>query len=743
MTTNLRIMLLIRVTAGLLITLVLPAGADTSVGKRDMKRPKTCLVLSGGGARGGAHVGVIKVLEEYRIPIDCITGTSMGALVGGAYASGTSVAEMEKIMGRLSTDTLFHDTPPREDLHIRRKKEDYSLLFSPEVGIGSIGGSQLPKGVISGVQLEAVLRKLSVSGYRNFDDFPIPYRAVATDLVTGQAVVFDKGELANVMRASMSVPVAIAPVEIRGKILVDGMLTNNLPIDAARSMGADIIIAVNVGTPLMNREELGSILGVAGQMISILTEQNVQSSLALLTDTDILISPALGDFTTSDFDHLPDTLPIGEAAAYQVSQQLCKLSLSPEEYALYRKGLSTSTLQDLRPVNRINFTNLKRVNPVYLEGLMETKAGHKIDQAILDYDMRRIYGTGDFEHVGYRIVEKNNERILIVDAIEKSWGPDYFRFGLGLNNDFQGNAEFTLQGRFRKTWLNSFGAELLTDVQVGSTNRFASEFYQPVTEEQNYFVSPKVEVKHNRTDLFLHDQNIARYSMQKYRGAIDFGHNIGTYGQIRLGALMGKLKPSLDIGPVYLSPSKDTISEGAYITSIFLDKLDKISFPTDGWMAKASLYKSDSSLGADDEYTKWDTRGAYVHTFGRHTFSIFGVAQDSMDGTLPYYDQNQWGGFLRQSGYQSGQLLGESLLFSRLMYYNKLLKYQAFGGLYAGFSLEAGKMKNPLLAENSTDSMLSAAGYVATDTPIGPFYLGYGQAKDGSNSFYLFLGLPY
>ncbi|MDP2784453.1 MAG: patatin-like phospholipase family protein [Sulfurimicrobium sp.] len=730
--------------ATMLAAMALPARADGASGVTGgAKRPKVCLVLSGGGARGAAHVGVIKVLEEYRVPIDCITGTSMGSLVGAAYASGTSVADMEKIMGGLSTNTLFRDKPPREELQIRRKQEDRSLLFSPELGIGSIGGTMLPKGIVSGVQLESVLRDLAAPGYRNFDELPIPYRAVATNLETGQAVVFNKGELANVMRASMSVPVAIAPVEIDGKMLVDGMLVNNLPVNVAHAMGADIIIAVNVGTPLAKREELGSILGVAGQMLSILTEQNVQASIALLKPTDILISPELGDFATSDFDHLPSTLPIGEAAARKVADRLSRLSLSPEQYALYRKGLSNLIAQDMRPVDKIRFENLKRVNPEYLQSLMDTQPGKPVEQKVLDEDLRRVYGTSDFEHVNYRMIEDQGQRVLVVDAVEKSWGPNYFRFGLGLDSDFQGTANFTVQGRFRKTWLNSLGAEWLTDVQIGHTDRIASEFYQPIDSQHRYFVAPSIELKQSSTDLYSNDELIARYDMKRYRAGLDFGRDLGEYGQARLGIRAGVINPSLAIGPPSLSPGADSISEGAFVASLLLDKLNSVTFPTAGWLASAGLYNANSSLGADDTYTKWDARGTYVHTFGRNTFSLTGIANGKLDGTLPSYDQNQWGGLLRQSGYRVGQLLGESLTFGRLMYYNKLKDYPVFDGLYAGFSLELGKMRHPLVPGNTTDLLKSAAVFLATDSPIGPVYFGYGRAVDGNSSFYLYLGLPY
>lgn len=615
------------------------------------------------------------------------------------------------------------------------------MLFSPELGLGSIGGDILPKGVVTGVQLESVLRDLSAPGYRDFDNLPIPYRAVATDLVTGKAVVFDKGELANVMRASMSVPVAIAPVEVEGKLLVDGMLVNNLPVDVARSMGADVIIAVNVGTPLMKRKELGSILGIAGQMLSILTEQNVQASLASLKSGDVLITPELGDFSTGDFDHLRSTLPIGEAATRKVTSELSRLSLSPQAYNEYRNSLGSLRKQDLRPVDQVKFSNMQRVNPKFVESLMDTKPGKEIDQEKLDADMRRIYGTDDFEHVKYRIFnEPDGRRTLAVDAVEKNWGPNYFRFGLGIEHDFAGETNATLQARYRRTWLNSLGAEWITDVQIGNTDRIASEFYQPVDQAHKYFVAPKIELKRTTSVLYDGDHKLRNYDIERYRVGFDVGRDFYEYGQIRLGVVSGVIKQSIDIGA---DESSEHITEGAFTAGVLFDRLDSAAFPQSGWILNASLYNANSTLGGDDHYTKWGFNGNYVKSFGRHTINFGLVGSGSLEGKLPSYDQSSWGGFLRQSGYGFNQMLGESLLFGRMIYYHKLVDYQMFDGLYGGFSLEAGRMRNPLMPASTDNTVVSTSAFMATDSPIGPVYLGYGHANDGNSSLYLFLGYPF
>jgi NTE family protein len=733
------------ILAVFLLAAPLPSSADEPVDTASsVKRPKICLVLSGGGARGAAHVGVIKVLEEYRVPIHCIVGNSMGALVGASYATGTSVAEMEEIIAGISTELLFKEKPPRKELAMRRKQDDYSILFSPEFGVGD-GELKLPKGLVTGVQLETVLRRLSkAKGYYNFDDLPIPYRTVATDLVTGKVVVFSEGELANVMRASMSVPVAVAPVEISGKLLVDGMLTQNLPVETGHMLHPDIIIAVNVGTPLLKRDELNGILGVSGQMLSILTEQNVQTSLALLKPTDILITPDLGNFSTGDFDNLPQISPLGEEAARKVADRLAQLSIPAKEYAALRQRQLVAAVPEPKPVDEIRFENLKRVNPVSAQAVMETQVDEPIDQEILDRDMRRLYGTDDFEHVNYRFLEEPGKRVLAVDAIEKSWGPDYLRFGLGMSSDFQGDAYFNILASYRKTWLNSLGAEWRNDLQIGRTSSYRTEFYQPIDDRGFFFVAPHASYENYVTDLYQGSNRIATYNIDSFLGGMDLGSQFTRYGELRAGMLWGVKSPELSTGPQSLTPGESNVAQGAFRTRLFLDQLDSVHFPRSGWRLGSNVYNSNTAIGADQDYTKWDIDGTFVHSIGSHTFNLAAKAGGRIGSDpLPNYDLFQWGGFLQQSGYATGQLVGEDLKFARLMYYHRILQGTLLEGVYGGLSFEVGQVGSPLVPGSPDGVLESMCFFLGADSPIGPVYLGYGRSVDADSSFYFYLGRPF
>jgi NTE family protein len=739
---------MLRTVSPLLMLAMLVAVAPSSsaenadAAKPAKKRPRIGLVLSGGGARGAAHIGVLKVLEEQRIPIDYIVGTSMGSIVGGSYASGNTVDSMLVSISSIKSSDLATDAPPRQDIAFRRKEDDLKNYIGPELGFRS-GRLLLPKGVVTGVGLEAVLRDLAkVKGSVDFDQLPIPFRACATDIETGKLAVFSKGYLAQVMRASMSVPGAIAPAEIDGRAYVDGGLTRNLPVDVARKMGADVIIAVNLGTPLLRRDQIDSLLGVTGQMINILTEQNVQESLASLKPDDILIQPELGDYSATDFDHMQDTVPIGEAAARKVADKLARYSLPPDEYAAFRRRQIGPPAAPL-VIDEIRVVGLKRVNPDVIAENMETQAGQPLDPKVIDADMRRLYGRGDFEHVGYHLIEEPGKRILVVDAVEKSWGPDYVRFGLGLSSESGGDSYFNFLGSYRKTWVNSLGAEWRNDAQLGQSTRLFSEFYQPLSVHRYLFVAPMVEYDQFQLKVFQDRVQVSSYNERSTTAGIDLGSQITKYGELRVGLVRGPRSFTLNTGPASLAPTDSDADIGAVRARLRIDQLDSIKFPRSGYAATLEVFDSKTGLGAHDDYTRWNGSAVAAVSFGDNSVQAAWKGGGSVGSSrLPVYDQFSFGGFLRLSGYLTGQFYGESLSFGRLMYYRKLTKAVLTEGVYAGASLEAGRIGGPLVPGSPTGVVEAGSVFLAADTPLGPLYLAYGIGQDGNRTVYFFLGLP-
>jgi NTE family protein len=721
-----------------------PAAAAPPLAAVPTPRPRIGLVLSGGGARGAAHIGVLKVLEELRVPIDVIAGTSMGSIVGGSYASGQTVAAMTRDVANIKTEMLARDQPPRSEISIHLKQEDWLDYIGPQFGYRD-GSLLLPKGAITGVALEAVLRELALAkGDWNFDKLPIPFRAIATDVVSGQMTVLKSGDLATAMRASMSVPGAIAPVQIDGKMLVDGGLTRNLPVDVARAMGADVIIAVNLGTPLLPREQITSALSVALQMLNILTEQNVQASLASLQPQDILILPELGSFSAGDFDNMPSTIPIGEAAARKVAEQLKRYSLPPEQYAQHRLGQVRVVAQDTRKVDEIRVEGLERVNEEVVIQSMETTVGNPLDVATLDLDMRRIYGRGDFEHVGYKLIDEPDHRILAVQAVEKSWGPTYVRFGLSLSSDFRGDNAFNLLASVRRTWLNRLGGEWRADLQLGNDGLLFTEFYQPLVPSQYFFIAPRAQVANGPADIFGGpdgDVLAARYNVTVGTLGLDLGSQFTKYGELRVGLLAGQGKAELEIGSPLLAQYSIRRDIGAVRARLYLDQLDSTSFPRSGYNLDAQVIGSTTRLGASDSYNRWNLSYVGAQSFGTHTVQFALAGGGAVGGNpLPLYDYLSYGGFMRMTGYRDGQLRNDSMSYGRLSYMNQLVKLPLLEGVYAGASLEVARLGQPLVPTGIQGNVASGSLFLAVDTPLGPAYLAYGLTADGNSNVYFYLG---
>jgi NTE family protein len=709
-------------------------------------RPRIGLVLSGGGARGAAHIGVLKVLEELRVPVDVIAGTSMGSIVGASYATGMSVHDMETAIKAISVDKLFTDKPPRADQTMRQKTDDEAPYLVPELGVGK-DGIVLPKGLVTGVALEGELRKLvQVGNARSFDELPIPFRAIATDIGTGEMVVLKSGSVVAAIRASMSVPGAVAPVTIGKRQLVDGGLVRNLPVDIARSMGADVVIAVNLGTPLLRPDEITSVFSVSMQMINILTEQNVSRSLKELTPRDVLIVPELGDFSSADFDNLIKTVPIGEAAAWKLADQLRRYSLPSEEYAVLRKRQSSPAEPGAVMVEAIRVEGTLRVSPEVVLQSLQTQVGKALDRDTIDLDMRRVYGRGDFENVNYAIDDIDGRQTLVVLVKEKP-ERDYFRFGLELDADLGRQSNFNVHASYRSKWLNIWGAEWRSDLVLGTDVLLATEFYQPLWPRQYFFVVPRVQYSIQPWRLFEDTVQVAQYQDTEASALFDVGANIIEYGDVRVGARYGYRSFELQSGTPLL-PAKANTSIGALSAQLRLDRLDSVNFIHSGYKLDLRAYSSVAALGADDEYSYWTGLAQGAYTIGPHTLEAMATAGNKIGSNdIPVYDLFNLGGFLYLSGLQRQQLKTQDFAFGRLVYRTKLADIPLFEGVYAGASIEAARLKPviPVWQGGRVDGYLDVfAGsvYLGLDSPLGPLYVGFGYANRDNRAIYLFLGRP-
>jgi NTE family protein len=705
--------------------------------------PRIGLALSGGGARGIAHVGVLKVLEELRVPVHCVTGTSMGAIVGGAYAAGGTPAGLEKFVREADWNEIFRDSPPRAEISTRRKIDEYKTLFAPEYGVKS-SGLVLPKGVIAGVSIHGFFRLLTQQAVEigDFDKLPIPFRAIAADIETGDAVVLSRGSLSRAMRASMSVPGAIAPGEIDGRLLVDGGIANNLPIDEARKLCADVIIAVNIATPALKRDEITSALSVGGQLINFLGKANVERQLASLGQRDVLIAPDLGDISAGSFDRSGDAIRVGEDAARAVAESLRRYSLPPEAYEALRRLQGTERMP-IGAVDEIRFEGLQRTNPAVLRSLLESRPGEPLDEEKVSADLRRIYGRGDFESVDYHVQQESGRRVMVVQPREKDWGPDYMRFGLGLATDFQGENYFNILAQYRRTWLNRLGGEWLTEAQVGQHTFLASEFIQPVEGRGRYFVAPHFKLGQELRGVFSGDDRVGEYQTKETRFGLDTGAFLGTWGEARLGALWRSVDARTETGSALLPDVKETTVGLRAI--LFVDQLDNAWFARRGFRIATTAYVAEEGwLGSDRGYQRVDAELAAVKTWGSHTANFKLTGGSDLHSDMPGYESFTLGGPLRLSGYRIDQFAGRRFAFGRVMYYNRAVALPDIlgSGVFVGGSIEAGQMQGRIGEQGSTGTIWSGSVFLAASTFAGPAYFGFGLGENGHYSLYLLLGAP-
>ncbi len=435
------------------------------------RRPKVGLALGGGGARGMAHIGVIRMLEELHIPIDYVAGTSMGSIIGGLYSCGFSPDEMEKVIKAINWGTLFEDAPERAQQSFRQKEDDFDHLIPLEFGLNlKKGGLVLPPGLVAGSKLGFVLQSVTLpcSTVANFDDYRIPFRAVATDIRTGQPYVMSKGNLAKVMRASMAIPAIFTPGEIDGHMLIDGGESENLPVQTVKAMGADIVIAVNVGSSGAEIVEAPTnVGGMISRLIDLPLQQNTMASAKLAT---IVITPNLEGYTSADFLKGTEMIPLGYKAAEAVRPKLEAWSEPESVFNAWKQG-HDAPLAPLPYIDEVIIEPVPEVDPRRITYLVETKAGRVLDTKVLGGDLKRIYAMGIFEIVSYSVTEEDKKNVLRIKATTKSWGPTYLRLGLALGTDFQFTTEFGVVGLVDATELNRLGGQWKTTFTVGSPAR--------------------------------------------------------------------------------------------------------------------------------------------------------------------------------------------------------------------------------------------------------------------------------
>ncbi|MGS0691285.1 patatin-like phospholipase family protein [Shewanella sp. 0m-4] len=714
------------------------------------ERPKIGLVLSGGGAKGAAHIGVLKVLEEKQIPIDYITGTSIGAYVGGMYALGYSAAEIEAIMMNTNWDKGYSDTIPREALSYRDKETRDQFNIPINVGY-SDEQVKMPAGLLRGQSMSQLLRSSTnlVQQFGDFNDLSIPYRAVATNLATSEPVVLTSGSIVAAMQASASVPGALQPAVIDGKLLVDGGIANNMPVDVVKAMGADIVIAVDIGSPLMGQTELSSTVAVLNQLSTILTNASSDRQKALLTEHDILIRPNIGELSTTDFSIMPIALPLGEIAARQQSDKLELYSVGKQDYQQHiatKKTKRQQWLADIdRPLIKIIYNNDSKVSEKLLADNLELNVGEPVSVKALEAGLDRVYALDKFERVDAEFTDTEDGRVLTVSTKAKSWGPNYFQLGFSWEDDFSLDSVISLDMAYTMTDLTENGGEWRNEVSFGFDKLIASEFYQPLEKDQSFFSRARVEYELKDWGFFENNNRVLELRQTAYRTEIGIGMNYTQNGMVEVGLLgeMGDLEnDAWGFGKV------DYDGYGGYFKFAY-DDLNSINFPTSGnrftfnvYMRKES-YELDGVSDSSDFSMQYeaDWRGAVG--VGNHAFvGIASLATVDKDGEFTV-NVSELGGFLNLSGYHKNALYGAHKVFGAFVYQYDLgrdILGMTEYPLYLGTSIEAGNVWNQKDSVSLDDLIYAGSLYLGIDTSVGPAALGFGASDDGEKTVFLFIG---
>jgi NTE family protein len=703
------------------------------------------LVLSGGGARGLAHIGVLKILERLQVPVDAIAGTSMGAVVGGLYASGMSAAEIEALVRTLDWRASFQDSSPRQDLDYRRKQEEGQFLVRLPVGFDR-DGFRLPRGLIQGQKLTQVLRRqtLPVAAIDDFDRLPVRFRAVATDIESGAEVVMHSGDLTEAMRASMSAPGVFTPVESAGRLLVDGGLVDNLPVDVAKAMGVDVVIAVDVGFQPQPREELDSAIALSNQMFAVMLQRQTERQRALLGPQDILIEPALGPLSSIEFTRVAQLLRKGEEAAAASSERLRALAVAGSAWQAYLARREARA----GPLPRVDFVRADPQSRRYanrVEAALGPLVGASLDPARAERGVSRLYGDGTFETVDYRLVREGGLRGVEVAARRKSWGPNYLRFGLELQDDFEGGNSFNAGVRFLFTEVNRLGAEFQADLQVGEAPTLFTELYQPLGAASPWFVAPRARLDRRSFDVISDDLRLATYRTRTAELGLDFGRELGNWGEMRLGLLRASGSNELRVGdpPAGLAP-RTNFERGEVYARFGLDLLDSVYFPRQGTLLAVDWRGGRESLGADYDSDRVTADWLLARSRGRDSFVLWLTGGTNVSAPVDaVQDFFTLGGLFNLSGKVADSVAGPHFAIARGIYYRRVGR----GGTgflnvptYAGVSLEFGNVWSRRAAIGFGGAAVNGAGFVGLDTPLGPVYFAIGVDEGGGNSFYLLLG---
>jgi NTE family protein len=719
------------------------ATEDTST-IANLSRPTVAVVLGGGGAHGVAHLGVLAELERQRVPVDLVVGTGFGGIIGGLYASGMSVAEIDEFLFDTDWEDVFNPDTRREDLSFRRKRDDADFLIKYSVGVKD-GQAQLPTSLVPSDKLAQLLQSATANtkGMESFDDLPVPFRVVAMDLLSGDEVVLKSGALDRAMLATLSSPGTLPPVEINERPLITGSLVNNLPVDVAREWGADIIIVVDIGTYIRGADDLSSIFAIVDQVSHLSQQKNSLASLAQLSDADILIRPDVRAHKETELGDLKINVEKGAQSVVALATKFDSIRLDEQNYAAFNaERIAKRSLDPI--ISRIDLNNESKVDDAVIMAQVSQSINERLDGLALEEDLRKIYGIGAFSAVDFSLRDEGETSVLELTTIESLTGNRFWRFGISLEDDFDGNSAYTGSASMTWTNLNGFGAEWRNVFRIGERQQIATEFYQPLVRSGRYFMSLGGGYLERNLNIFADGDILGQVRVRETIGQLEFGRIFGNAAQVTAGILRGFGSTKSNIGSGI--PTSD-FDVGGYTVAAAYDTFNNIYFPKQGTRGGISWVGQRQSAGATNDVDIVNATLGTAKTWGDHTLIGGFTLKTQLNDVDGAQNLVTTGGLFNLSGFQRDELSGRHSAVGRAIYYRQMRSNPLRGFLdatiYVGGSLEIGNAWQDSGDANLGNTLLAGSLFVGADTFIGPVYFAGGYAQGGNSAMYLFVGRPF
>jgi NTE family protein len=724
-----------------LLLLVLHMCAGAALAQTESARPRVGLALAGGSARGFVHVGVLKWLEEHRVPVDVVAGTSMGGLVGGLYAAGYEPKEMNEFFKQIDWDRTFSPIPYNQ-LPLRRKEDRRDFAAKFEIGLrGRHAG--LPGAVYQGHEIGLMLSHFAApySRMKSFDDMPTPFRCVATDLIKGQPFVLQSGDLVDALRATMAAPGIFEPVRLRagdpqsGRImmLVDGGMFQNLPVDVTRSMGASVVVAVSVRLPEPKPDDLDSLLDVAGRAIEVIVDANERDSLQR---ADIKIEIDVGKLRATDFAHREEFIALGYQAAEQHAEELLRYALSDADYQRFLQQRHSKR----RPEN---FT------PQFVQLAGAAKYGKELERNLskiknlpLNFhdtskSLTFLVGDGRYASADYRWTERDGSTGLLVQLKEKRHGPPFLYSVLNLEGSQTTNVRLVLGARIVFPDLGGPYSEWRTDLLGGSTSRFATEYYWRIG-GRRAFISPRGFAEFTHTGIYSGRSRIAEYAVNQQGFGVDLGYAAGRRHEFRFGYEFLRLQTKVSTGTPTL-PRFEGFFEALRAQWLY-DNMDSALIPRRGLRTSLSMRWVFSAPVVPEPYPILESRIQHAFTFGRSPYSVISALEGGTTaGRDSAIEPFTLGGPLHINALALEQLRGNNYYYGGF-YFLRSFKRQPISFLgpnYLTFAYEVGSAFRNVRQSNAFHS--GTFGFMS-ESPIGGVFVGVSMGEGGERKVFFRLG---